>query len=98
MTGTDTKNTERTRYRVVSLEVDRCTLAGAVERVARLAAARRGAYICFATVHMIMESHDDAEFARLVNDADLVVPDGMPNVWMQKAQGAAEPHRVRTGR
>jgi len=95
MTGTDTKNAERTRYRVVSLDVDRCTLAGAVERAARLASAGRGAYICFATVHMIMESYDDADFARVVNDADMIVPDGMPNVWMQKAQGAAEPHRIR---
>lgn len=85
----------RERYRVVSLDIDRCTHDSAVERVVALARTGRGAYVCFGTVHMIMESHDFPEFCERVNAADLIVPDGMPTVWMQRLQKAHNPERVR---
>jgi len=44
---------------------------------------------------MIMESHDNAEYAEKVNAADLIIPDGMPLVWIQKFQGENQATRVR---
>ncbi len=85
----------RERYRVVSLDIDRCTQDSAVERVVDLARRDSGAYVCFGTVHMIMESFDSHEFAGRVNAADIIVPDGMPTVWMQRLQKADKPERVR---
>lgn len=94
MSGSPTSPT-RERYLVVSLDVDRCTHGSAVERVIELAQNGRGAYVCFGTVHMIMESFDSPEFGKRVNAADLIVPDGMPTVWMQRLQRAHDPERVR---
>ncbi len=42
-----------------------------------------------------MESHDNAEYAEKVNGADLVIPDGMPLVWIQKLRGEGQAARVR---
>jgi len=42
-----------------------------------------------------MEAFDSPEFAGIVNRADLVVPDGMPMVWMQRLQSAEDPRRIR---
>lgn len=81
------------KVKVVSLETDVCDHRSAVERVARLIGT--GGYVCVATVHMVMEAHDDPAFAAKVNAADLIVPDGMPLLWMQKAQGTKEAQRVR---
>jgi N-acetylglucosaminyldiphosphoundecaprenol N-acetyl-beta-D-mannosaminyltransferase len=86
---------ERKRCRVVSLDVDVVSHDSAVERVVRLAKSGRGSYICFGTVHMVMESSDSPEFAARVNAADMIVPDGMPTVWMQRLQKAENPERVR---
>jgi N-acetylglucosaminyldiphosphoundecaprenol N-acetyl-beta-D-mannosaminyltransferase len=85
----------RERVRAVSLFVDVLDHESAVERVADLVRARAGGYVCFSTVHMIMESHDSPEFGAKVNAADMIVPDGMPIVWMQKMQGRSDAHRVR---
>lgn len=79
------------KIRVISLQTDVTDHASAVEYIAAL----KGGYVCVATVHMVMEAHDDAEFASRVNAADLVVPDGMPLLWMQRKQGAKEAQRVR---
>ncbi|MET0753336.1 MAG: WecB/TagA/CpsF family glycosyltransferase [Pyrinomonadaceae bacterium] len=82
------------RVRVVSLFPDVVTHDTAIEKVAELVR-NGGGYVCFSTVHMVMESYDNAEYARKVNGADLIITDGMPLVWMQKFQGKACASRVR---
>jgi N-acetylglucosaminyldiphosphoundecaprenol N-acetyl-beta-D-mannosaminyltransferase len=81
------------RVRVVSLFPDVVTHDAAIEKVAELV--KTGGYVCFSTVHMVMESYDNAEYARKVNGADLIITDGMPIVWMQKLQGKTGASRVR---
>src|SRR5215204_7306050 len=90
-----TPNMSRVRVRVVSLDTDVVDHRSAVERVDQLIENGSGGYVCFSTVHMVMEAHDSADFAEKVNSADMIVPDGMPIVWMQKLQGTAGASRVR---
>jgi len=81
--------------RVVSLITNVCRHGSAINAVAKLVEQKTGGYVCFSTVHMVMESYDNPEFASKVNGGDLVIPDGMPLVWMQKLQGRKEAARVR---
>ena len=83
------------RVRVVSLFPDVVTHSSAIAKVAELVSEKRGGYVCFSTVHMVMESYDNAEFGKKVNAANLIVTDGMPLVWMQKLQGKKTASRVR---
>lgn len=88
-----TKNQERAR--VVSLDTTVINIDDAIARIVEMARAHESRYVCFSTVHMVMESYDDAEFGARVNAADMVVTDGMPLVWMQRRQGRREGGRVR---
>jgi len=83
------------RIRVVSLNVNVFNYESAIEQIIAMVNAGVGGYVCMSTVHMILESYDDPEYGAKVNAANMVVPDGMPVVWMQKLQGAREPGRVR---
>lgn len=85
----------RDRVRVVSLDVDLIGYDDTIERVAAMARAKKGGYVCVSTVHMTMEGHQDPEFARLVNAADLVLADGMPMAWMQRRLGNPQASQVR---
>lgn len=51
-------------------------------------------YVCVATVNNVMESYDSPAFRRLMNEADLVTPDGMPLVWGLKLLGHRKATRV----
>jgi N-acetylglucosaminyldiphosphoundecaprenol N-acetyl-beta-D-mannosaminyltransferase len=51
-------------------------------------------YVCVATVNNVMESFDSATFQKVMNEADLVTPDGMPVVWALKSLGVKEATRV----
>lgn len=83
------------RVRVVSLFPDVVSHSSAIAKIVELVKEKRGGYVCFSTVHMVMESYDDADFGKKVNAADLIVTDGMPLVWMQKIQGKKTASRVR---
>jgi N-acetylglucosaminyldiphosphoundecaprenol N-acetyl-beta-D-mannosaminyltransferase len=86
---------KQNRVRVVSLFPNVCDHKSAIEKVSELVKGGKGGYICFSTVHMVMESYDNPEYGAKVNGADFIIPDGMPLVWMQKLQSAKTAARVR---
>jgi N-acetylglucosaminyldiphosphoundecaprenol N-acetyl-beta-D-mannosaminyltransferase len=43
---------------------------------------------------MLMVAHDSRNFRKIVNNADLVTPDGMPLVWMMRLKGQRNQSRV----
>jgi N-acetylglucosaminyldiphosphoundecaprenol N-acetyl-beta-D-mannosaminyltransferase len=81
------------RY-VLGMRVDATSYQDAVERVTRWAGLRESRYVCVSNVHMVMEAYDDPEFQAAVNRADLVIPDGMPLVWMLRLLGVPGATRV----
>ncbi len=57
---------------------------------------RRGAcrYIAVTDMHSLMEAQHAVSFKRILQDADLVVPDGFPLVWLGRRKGFALRRRV----
>jgi N-acetylglucosaminyldiphosphoundecaprenol N-acetyl-beta-D-mannosaminyltransferase len=50
--------------------------------------------VCFSTVHMLMEAHDDPKYRVTLNQMDIVNADGMPLVWSLHALGEPDATRV----
>jgi N-acetylglucosaminyldiphosphoundecaprenol N-acetyl-beta-D-mannosaminyltransferase len=76
------------------VQVDVISYSGAARTVLGWAAGYESRYICIANVHMLMETNDSPSFREVVNNADLVVPDGMPLVWMMRLKGQQDQQRV----
>ncbi len=89
-----TGNPEAPSRLILGMRVDATSYDHAADRIARWAAGGESRYVCVATVHTVMEAHDDAAFRGIVNDADLVTPDGMPLVWGLRLLGVAGATRV----
>lgn len=79
---------------ILGQRVDYTTYDHAARQVLDMAYDSRGGYVCISTVHMVMEGHDDPDFQRIVNGAELVTPDGMPLVWGLKLLGIKQAERV----
>jgi N-acetylglucosaminyldiphosphoundecaprenol N-acetyl-beta-D-mannosaminyltransferase len=90
-----TERTVRTRVPVLKLGIDLCDYRTVINHILELAHAGKGGYVCVANVHVVIEAENDPRFAELVNDADLVLPDGTPLVWMQRLQGNDNAMQVR---
>lgn len=74
--------------------MDALDRASAVDRL--FAALERGdrGYVCVTGVHGVMEAQRDPALRRILNQSLLTVPDGMPTVWMGRAQGHRTMSRV----
>ena len=79
---------------ILGLRVDCTHYAEAVELIYQLSRSQRGASVCVATVHMVMEAYDDPDYRRVVNGADLVTSDGVPLVWGLRLLGLPRAERV----
>ncbi len=42
---------------------------------------KRSEYTCLANVHMLIEAYSDYDFAKVVNNANIIAPDGKPLSW-----------------
>lgn len=80
---------------ILGMRVDVTSYADTSRRVLRYANEARSAYVCVANVHMTMEAHDSQAFRTVVNEADLVVPDGVPLVWAARLLGKKHTKQVR---
>src|ERR1039457_4866679 len=83
-----------TRVNVLGVGVSVLNLRTAVAAIADAVRARRKGYICVTGVHGVMESQNDPAFRKILNEAFLCTPDGMPMVWMGKIRGHSEMRRV----
>lgn len=82
------------RVNVLGVGISALNLQTALAEIAGAIAARRKGYICVTGVHGVMEAQSDGAFRNILNNAFLCTPDGMPMVWMGKANGQREMTRV----
>ena len=79
-------------FRVLGVQVNAVQIPGAIERMLEWIAARDGSrYVAVTGMHGVTEARRDPGFRATLNQADMVVPDGMPLVWLGRVRG----HRLR---
>ena len=79
---------------IIGMRVDATSYEDATARIIGWAKQKVSKCVCAANVHMAMEAYDNPTFARVLDRADLVTPDGMPLVWGLRALGVKSPTRV----
>jgi N-acetylglucosaminyldiphosphoundecaprenol N-acetyl-beta-D-mannosaminyltransferase len=71
------------RFRILGVPVHAVQIPDVVSRIeCWIHSGARGRYIAVTGMHGIAESRADVDYRRALDSADLVVPDGMPLVWL----------------
>ena len=81
--------------KILNMPVAVTSYEEACERIIAASRHNVGKYVCVSNVHMCMEVFDDDIFCHVVNNANLVVPDGVPLVWGLKVLGNKSATQVR---
>ncbi len=89
-----TAPTKEARANVLGVGVHAVDLPRAAEVIESAVAERQRGYVCVTGVHGVMEAQRDPAFRQIMDRALLVVPDGMPTVWVGRAQGLDQMRRV----
>jgi N-acetylglucosaminyldiphosphoundecaprenol N-acetyl-beta-D-mannosaminyltransferase len=94
MNETDEKTVRPPRANVLGVGVSAINLDSAVAAVTRALELKTKGFVCVTGVHGVSEAQSDPAFRRILNEAFLNTPDGMPMVWVGRAQGFREMRRV----
>lgn len=68
------------RQQLLSIDISLGSLQNFRENICRLAIDRESSYVCISNVHMCIEAYKDSSYKKVVNEADIITPDGMPLV------------------
>ncbi|MNE14395.1 putative N-acetylmannosaminyltransferase [compost metagenome] len=52
-----------------------------IDQLEKRVKSQTSSYVCVANVHMLVEAHKDPDFSAIINNADMVTPDGVPLTW-----------------
>lgn len=83
-------------FQILGIRVDAVQMPDVVARLRFWIDAResRTRYVAVTAMHGVAEARENEAFRQMVNAADLVVPDGMPLIWLARFRGHALKHRV----
>jgi N-acetylglucosaminyldiphosphoundecaprenol N-acetyl-beta-D-mannosaminyltransferase len=65
-----------------------------IEAICGMSVARQSSYVCFANAHTLITAHQEPAFASVVNNADIVAPDGKPVSVLMHASYSEKQDRV----
>src|SRR4051812_21541485 len=83
------------KFSVLGVDVDALQIPDVIQQMHTWIAQRDSChYIAVTGMHGITEAHHAPQFKKALNDADLVVPDGMPLIWIARLRGHALRRRV----
>jgi N-acetylglucosaminyldiphosphoundecaprenol N-acetyl-beta-D-mannosaminyltransferase len=91
---TELTEPSRRATNVLGVAVSAVNMRSAVEDIREAIRDRKSGYVCVTGVHGVMESQRDPALRSIHNAAQMVVPDGMPLVWLSKAAGHRQVDRV----
>jgi N-acetylglucosaminyldiphosphoundecaprenol N-acetyl-beta-D-mannosaminyltransferase len=93
--GSLEQNNASDRYTVLGVRVNAVQIPDVIalmERWIRKRSASR--FVAVTGMHGVVEAQHDTVFKQILNQADLVVPDGMPLVWLARRRGFVLKRRV----
>lgn len=93
VTLSDVQPSQPSRF-ILGMRVDATSYARATDQIVQWSRENQGRMVVAANVHVTMEAYDDPRFRAIINNADLVTPDGVPLVWALRALGVSGAERV----
>jgi N-acetylglucosaminyldiphosphoundecaprenol N-acetyl-beta-D-mannosaminyltransferase len=85
---------DRELVEVVGIPVAVANMEQALQWVAEHLQAGRKGYVCFASVHGVMQARRDKSFAKVYAESALCLPDGAPVAWVGRWKGHRQMSRV----
>jgi N-acetylglucosaminyldiphosphoundecaprenol N-acetyl-beta-D-mannosaminyltransferase len=85
---------QRTGELILDCFIDATLWQKAIDTLLHWAKERQSRYVCICNVHVVVTAKHDPEFRRVVNDADMATPDGMPLVWVLRRMGFQWQERI----
>ena len=78
------------KQKILSFNVNIISMTEFLNQIKKFLNLNKGHYISVSNVHQCIEAHDNKDFAEVINNSDLAIPDGRPIYWALKILGHQE--------
>ena len=85
---------QRQLAQVLNVSIDIISWDDALSQINTWTMNHQSRYVCICNVHSVVTASQDAEFGRVVREADMVTPDGAPVAWMMRRLGYIHQQRI----
>ena len=82
------------RIKFLNTEIDNLTMNEALDKIDKFIINRKPSYVVTPNVDHIVKLDNDEEFKAVYKDADLILTDGMPLIWISKFKGTPIKEKV----
>jgi N-acetylglucosaminyldiphosphoundecaprenol N-acetyl-beta-D-mannosaminyltransferase len=89
-----TRSKGRAGASVLGSHIDAVDWVPCLDRIFGWAGVRMSRYVCLCNVHSVVTARRDPDFARVIDGADLAVPDGAPLAWCLRRFGFPRQARI----
>jgi N-acetylglucosaminyldiphosphoundecaprenol N-acetyl-beta-D-mannosaminyltransferase len=79
---------------ILGVPFDNVTSSETLDRIEQMIASRKPHYLATANVDFLVQARQDIELRRILFDADLILCDGTPLLWVSRLLGNPLPERV----
>ena len=69
------------KIKVISSYINILSLIELLNLIKKFSLLKKAHYICVSNVHQCIEAYNNKEFAKVINGADIAIPDGRPIYW-----------------
>lgn len=83
-----------TRMKFLNTEIDNVTMEEAVKKIENLILSKKTSYVVTPNVDHIVKLEKDEEFREVYKNADLILTDGMPLIWISKMKSTPIEEKV----
>jgi len=82
------------RITFLNTEIDNLTMSEAIKEIDKLVANKKPSYVVTPNVDHIVKLEKDEEFREVYKNADLILTDGMPLIWISKMKSTPIKEKV----
>ncbi|MDY0028025.1 MAG: WecB/TagA/CpsF family glycosyltransferase [Candidatus Humimicrobiaceae bacterium] len=72
------------KVKILKLKINNGCLKNVIELVQRLIDNNEKFYVCVPNAYLTVKANEDKELLKIINNAKIAIPDGMPLVWYSK--------------
>lgn len=85
---------ENEKVNILNVNVNTGNKGSILNEASRLVDNNKKFYICTINAYLAVKANEDRELLKILNNAEIVIPDGMPMVWYSKLSGKPIPGRI----
>lgn len=82
------------KVKILNVQVDNCTIDQALDKIQQFVEERSNAYVVTPNLDHLVMLERDLQFRRVYEEADLVLTDGKPLVWLAKANKTSVKQKI----